>query len=407
MNNPLLSVIIPVKNNTNTLEYTLKTVLAQDYSNLQIIVSNASNEDSVKDLINNLNDKRIKCVTPNESISFSADWEFALNGADGEYVTFLGDDDAALPNSYSLGMSYILDNDVDAFVWKKINYNWPDHLLPQSRNILNGSSSPEIQKINAKKALKQLSKFRVGYNFLPCIYNSIISVRDIKSVVKNSKKGTFFSGSVPDVYSGIALSSFINKYYYASFPLTINGASVKSTGVIQSESNLTKDQTKQISFLIKTVDSYHKDIGEYSTSISSLIMGEYILARENIAKFAGPKPSWFLYVRHLLHEVKTSNQSEKIIAAARFTIKKRGLFMPLFFIKTNSKMKKKYPASFFNGYFNLPVQKIKNVEDASILLGGLVPSKNSITIVNSKSILTRWTSNSIKTMIDLYRSIKL
>ena len=46
MNNPLLSVIIPVKNNTNTLEYTLKTVLAQDYSNLQIIVSNELKKDN-------------------------------------------------------------------------------------------------------------------------------------------------------------------------------------------------------------------------------------------------------------------------------------------------------------------------------------------------------------------------
>ena len=277
MRDPLLSIVIPVKLNSGTLKSTLKTVLNQNYSNIQIIVSDNSDQCIVKDIVSEFDDNRIKHIVPKRtSINFSEDWEFALSGADGDYVTFLGDDDGALPNAYSLGMSYILNNDIDAFTWRKINYNWPDHLLPEFRSAMSGESSPEIQKIDARKALKLLSKFKIGYNTLPCIYNSIVSMKDVKFVINKTRQKKFFSGSIPDVYSGIALSSVIKKYYYASFPLTVNGASAKSSGVIQGKSNLSKKQKEQIVDVLSSKQRYHRDIGGFSTSIASIVMGEYL-----------------------------------------------------------------------------------------------------------------------------------
>ena len=48
---PLLSVVIPVKHNSGTLKYTLQTVLNQDYTNLQVVISNNSMQMEVKNLI--------------------------------------------------------------------------------------------------------------------------------------------------------------------------------------------------------------------------------------------------------------------------------------------------------------------------------------------------------------------
>ena len=207
MTKPLLSIVVPVKINSGTLEYTIRTILAQDYPNIQIVISDGSNQVEVRDLVKQINDKRIKCITPYRTDSgFSNDWEFALSGADGEYVTFLGDDDGVLPKAYSLAMEYILNHNVDAFTWKKINYNWPDHLLSEYQNMLIGDSKPEIQRINAKKSLKLLSQFKVGYNSLPCIYNSIVCMSDIRSVIKKSKKNRFFSGSIPDLLTASSIA---------------------------------------------------------------------------------------------------------------------------------------------------------------------------------------------------------
>jgi glycosyltransferase involved in cell wall biosynthesis len=408
MKKPLLSVVIPVKLNTGTLEYTVKTVLNQTYSNIQIVISNNSDQDYVRNLISKFNDKRIKIITPKKTnINFRADWEFALNGADGDYVTFLGDDDGVLPNAYSLGMSYILNHDVNAFTWKKINYNWPDHLVEESRNLLIGDSKPEVQKINAKKALRQLAKFRIGYNTLPCIYNSIVSMDDIRSVIDQSKQKVFFYGPIPDVYSGIALSTVVGQYYFASFPLTINGASVKSSGVIQGEPSLEKSQKDKIIDIINAKSSYHEDIGEFSSSIVSIIMGEYMLARKNIDDFPGPKPSWYVYVKRLLRESKTSKNSKDIIKSARYTAKKRGFIMLFLFYKIDLNLASKVSTCFFNGKINLPPKTINNIEDVSLLLTGLIPDIQDVKIINWKSIVSQWLHDSRKIIIDLYRIIKL
>lgn len=407
MKHPLLSVVIPVKLNSGTLKSTLKTVLSQDYSNIQIVVSDNSDQYIVKEIVSEFDDNRVKHIVPKRTdINFSEDWEFALSGADGDYVTFLGDDDGVLPNAYSLGMEYILNRDIDAFTWKKINYNWPDHLLPRFRNIISGESQPEIQRIDAKKALKLLSKFKIGYNSLPCIYNSIVSMKDIKVVIKKSKQKRFFSGSIPDVYSGIALASVIKKYYFASFPLTVNGASIKSSGVIQGESSLTIKQKEQIVDVLSSKQRYHEDIGKFSSSIASIVMGEYLLAEKNISGFTGPKPSWFWYVNYLVHESKTSKQSEKIIDSARYTAKKRKLIIPIIFNKS-AEHSDKESAQFFKGFLALPSQKIKDVEDASMLISGLVPSIDLITEITWMAIIKKWAADTVKMMIKLYRVLKL
>ena len=119
MKPPLLSVVIPVKYNSGTLESTLNTVLSQEYSPLQIVVSNNSNQKEVYGLVQKINDDRITYISTENDLNFSDDWEFALSGADGEFVTFLGDDDGILPNALEYGMQMLLENNVDAFINSK------------------------------------------------------------------------------------------------------------------------------------------------------------------------------------------------------------------------------------------------------------------------------------------------
>ena len=61
---PVISVIIPVKNNYDTFTYTLNTVLKQDYPQLQIVVSNNSLDTNIKSHILSIEDERIKYIAP-------------------------------------------------------------------------------------------------------------------------------------------------------------------------------------------------------------------------------------------------------------------------------------------------------------------------------------------------------
>lgn len=365
MQKKVLSVVIPVKNNTGTLAATLKTVLDQSYYNIEIVVSNNSRQDGIKDIVERFSDKRIKYICPDELMNFSGDWNFALSGATGDYVTFLGDDDAALPISYEIGMKYLRKNPEYAFTWKKLNYNWSNHIIPEKRNFISGDFNPEILILNAKKSLNKFRKFLIGYNQLPCIYNSIIPLNIINKVKTKTKSGKFFGGIIPDVYSSFAISSEIINYYYFNSPITINGASDKSSGVLQGLKNLSCVQKKLIPDAISSGSNYHVDIGEFSSSIASIALGEYLIAKQNIEDFIGKSPYWSLYILYLLREAKFSDSPERILDAARYTCRQR--YLP-FLIPKSVKSKKILLSSNLKGNLKLNPSIVTDVNSLSQLL---------------------------------------
>jgi glycosyltransferase involved in cell wall biosynthesis len=400
LESPMLSVVIPVKNNSGTLQYTLNTVLNQKYANLQIVVSNNSMQEDIYHLVQSINDNRVKYICPDHKMNFSEDWEFALSGADGDYVTFLGDDDGVLLDAYSYGMQNIINYSIEAFVWKKLNYNWPNHLISSNRNLLEGESEPVLQRVITKRALKLLAKFKYRYNELPCIYNSIVSKQAIDKIRMQSPGEKFFSGVIPDVYSSIVLSTVIKEHIFASFPLTLNGASDKSSGVMQGISNISKEQKDQISDVLTSGNHYHRDIGDFSSSIASIVMGEFLLAKSILNNL--PDPSWRAYVKYLAYEAKTAVQSEKIRASAQYTKKKRKLLFLRLNIKKNTN--DNFRNNKFEGAMVLPEQVVDNVETAAELFYSLVPNDSKVIFRTNTTILKSWLSKSYAMLVMLYRN---
>ena len=47
---PKVSIIIPTKNSSKTLEYTLKSVISQSYKNIEIIVVDNNSSDNTKQI---------------------------------------------------------------------------------------------------------------------------------------------------------------------------------------------------------------------------------------------------------------------------------------------------------------------------------------------------------------------
>ena len=399
-----LSVIIPVLNDNNTLLKTLNTVTSQSYNDLEIIISDKSETDKLSKSIKDINDKRIKYHHSSNIKNFSDDWETALNYASGEYIMFLGQDDGLIFGAIELGMNLIEKYNVKALTWKKIDYSWPNHLVKTQKNVLFGDSKPLMQKIKCKKALNLLSKFQFPYNMLPCIYNSIVDFKAIKSVKEKSRGKIFFSGVIPDVYSSIVLASEIDYSLYLYFPLSINGASDKSSGVIQGLNKRTINQKKQIKDVLNSDNYYHKDIGPFSSSIASIILGEYLIAKEKVKSFSGPEPSWYFYVMYLKREASLSLNSEKILDAANHTINKRKIFLPK--SSNASKFTNVKEDGYFTGRMVLPKNIIDDVEKISFLLEDLIPQEENIIMLKPSVILKNWISFTLKQLIYIFRAIR-
>ena len=90
--NPLVSIVVPCYNSAKTLKTTLETILAQSYSDIEvIIVSDGSTDDTVK-IAKAIKDPRVK-VIEKENGGVSTSRNAGIDVAKGEFIMFIDSDD--------------------------------------------------------------------------------------------------------------------------------------------------------------------------------------------------------------------------------------------------------------------------------------------------------------------------
>ena len=98
MTRPKITVIIPTRERPDTLEMSLRTVTAQNYDNLEIIVSDNFSCDNTEAVVRRNQDPRIKYINTRKRVSMSHNYEFALAHVQEGWVAIIGDDDGLLPD---------------------------------------------------------------------------------------------------------------------------------------------------------------------------------------------------------------------------------------------------------------------------------------------------------------------
>lgn len=94
MNNPKISVIVPVYNVEKYLRRCIDSILAQTFSDFELLLIDDGSKDRSGDICDEyaLKDQRIK-VFHNSNQGASAARNFGLSKAKGEYVSFIDSDD--------------------------------------------------------------------------------------------------------------------------------------------------------------------------------------------------------------------------------------------------------------------------------------------------------------------------
>jgi glycosyltransferase involved in cell wall biosynthesis len=94
-----VTIGIPTYNRADSyLKNALQSVLAQQYENLEIIVSDNCSKDHTKDLIYAMDDGRIRYFRQQRNISANDNFNFCLKQASGDYFLLLHDDDLIDPD---------------------------------------------------------------------------------------------------------------------------------------------------------------------------------------------------------------------------------------------------------------------------------------------------------------------
>ncbi len=119
---PIISVIIPAYNAEKTIKQTIQSVLKQTFTDFELIIINDGSTDSTPEIINSINDERIKVFSfANSGLACSRNRGIDL--AKGEYISFLDADDLWTSNKLELQLKALQKNPE-----AKVAYSWVDYI---------------------------------------------------------------------------------------------------------------------------------------------------------------------------------------------------------------------------------------------------------------------------------------
>lgn len=100
---PKVSVVIPVKNGMKYLPEALNSVYAQDYGDIEIVISDdRSTDGSIEYLLKEAKLRNnLRVIHPPHPMKIDEHWTFVCENSNGEYVKLLCSDDVLFPNAIS------------------------------------------------------------------------------------------------------------------------------------------------------------------------------------------------------------------------------------------------------------------------------------------------------------------
>ncbi|HVM87578.1 MAG TPA: glycosyltransferase family 2 protein [Puia sp.] len=382
MNTPFFSIVIPTRNRYETLLYSIRTVLEQDFSSFELIISDNSDQEicTQRQFSNeHKDDRRVKYFRPPQVMAMSDHWEFALSKVSGQFIIVFGDDDGLVKGALSKIYNIIQETNARLVSWARIEYSWPDRQPLEHANLITIPYNHSTGIVNSKTYIKKILSYKADYRYLPMFYNSAVSKETINLL--KQKTGRIFNAASPDIYTGYAFAHLLKNYISIGQPLSINGVSSKSNGAAHliNDESVKKDywKTFQSSSIkwptsIPEINNVYLGVIEPFTQLKNYFPElESYISRKEIYKIIIDK-------LESIDEDDLKKKKEVILKSAR-NDKKFYHWVEKYIQKKNAK----YPSAVFNGKSNeigfnganlvLDASKfgLKNVYDVSIFIADL------------------------------------
>ena len=226
---PLLSLIIPTRERADTLALTLATALEQQSHDYELIVSDNASADHTRAVVDRLADARVRYVNTGQRLSMCGNYEFALEHARGDYVIFIGDDDAVIPGAIDHLLSLFRSaTEKLIHMWPLHTYDWPVADRPGRVAYLAPVHAPSVLDLKAK-ARFVVRKGGWKYYELPSPYHAAIPRHLLDEI--RSRTGRVFHSTQPDVFTAMAIPALADRAINIGFSITFNGRSPRSNGL--------------------------------------------------------------------------------------------------------------------------------------------------------------------------------
>ena len=129
-----VSIIIPCYNSERFIDRTIRSVLNQSISEFEIIVVNDGSTDSSREIIEKINDPRIRLINTNNN-GVSKARNTGLQEARGKLVLFLDSDDLLPKNYLETSIEVLSGEECDFCTFKIVHINENDELIKSTFNL--------------------------------------------------------------------------------------------------------------------------------------------------------------------------------------------------------------------------------------------------------------------------------
>lgn len=251
---PKFSVCIPTRERHHTLPYAVASVLNQTCGDFEVIVQDNFSSDETYKSLKQFDDRRLKYQRSDRRLPMHVNWEAALKGTTGEYVIYIGDDDALLPFCLERADELLAIGDVELLAWLAHTYYWPgvadearrNHLTldmragamwakyvsPEARTIdravKHENLPPGVMALDSREILKNWLRHD-GVRIYAPTYHNLVS-RTVINKVREAAGGTYFFNPLPDFGTLIANLYVSEELIYYTAPLSMTGHSPNSSG---------------------------------------------------------------------------------------------------------------------------------------------------------------------------------
>jgi glycosyltransferase involved in cell wall biosynthesis len=276
---PILSILIPTRNRSAYLKHAIESALNISDENTEVIVSENHSEDESLRIAKSFADKRLTVLVPDKPLPMHSNWEFLVNKARGEWVYFLGDDDAMMPHAAAY-LRYITDKHpaCEAIVTPRAYYFWHMESASAGGIVVSAHFSNTERWIDSKKVLADLLNAKGVYFSAPQMYSGGFQRRSLIKRVLNAQNGIYFKSVTPDAYSALMGCVHTYRFLLTDIPIAWVGTSDTRSGAGKGVA-LLKDRNKDFYGMHNDDDLIiHRALGDLKTYTLPLVFYEAYLS---------------------------------------------------------------------------------------------------------------------------------
>lgn len=222
--NPLISIVVPTKNRYKYLKHLISLVESFNDSRIELLVHDNSEDNT--EIVSFLSTKKLVSTIyyyDPSHLSMCENAERGINKSSGDYICFIGDDDAVCRNIADCA-EWMRKNDIDVVRSLYLQYAWNEDKGENCGSIYYEDVALTYRIGDSIKELKKVLNDGVpNFEYMTKIYHGIVKKSIIQKVQQFGE--CLFPGPTPDMSGAVSIAFYTQKYAMINLPVVIPGMS--------------------------------------------------------------------------------------------------------------------------------------------------------------------------------------